>query len=375
MKKGYKRLLIFEIILFFILFLNSFVWNILNGYFQMFFLILLIIFFKRIYGLEKDRHRYTKDAIYDIIIFLLIYFIFYYLLGLVIGFAKTTNYYSLNGFLKFIVPTAVNIILKEYFRYNVASKAEGNRLLVILTCLNFIILDVTNILYYNNFASKYDSFVFVALYLLPAISTNIVCTYLTYKVGYKPNIVYLFFTIMYVYFVPIIPNLNEYLYAIINFVLPIILYYKFLNFFNKIKDDDISRDYKKKKILFLIIPVVIVMILVYFTSGYFKYFAVAIASGSMTPNINKGDVVIIKKIGKDYNILEKGVVIAYKYNGVVVVHRIREILKAEDGYYIYTKGDANDKQDNYVVREDMVIGIVNVKISYVGYPTVWLSEV
>jgi len=70
MKKSYLKLLLFEILIFLLLFLNSFVWNILNGYKTIIFLILTIVILKFIIGIERDRHRYTKDIIFDIIIFL-----------------------------------------------------------------------------------------------------------------------------------------------------------------------------------------------------------------------------------------------------------------------------------------------------------------
>ena len=40
----------------------------------------------------------------------------------------------------------------------------------------------------------------------------------------------------------------------------------------------------------------------------------------------------------------------------------------------YSKGDANESEDNWVITEDMIIGIVNVKIPYLGLHTVWLNE-
>ena len=42
----------------------------------------------------------------------------------------------------------------------------------------------------------------------------------------------------------------------------------------------------------MIVPIVLIGLVFYYTSGYFKYYAVAIASGSMSPYINKGDIVV-----------------------------------------------------------------------------------
>lgn len=375
MKRGYKKLLIFQLIMFLILILNSFIHNILGNYSTIIFLVLTTIAFKFIFGIEKDRHRFTKDIIFDVIIFLLTFFLLYYLSGIIIGFARTDNYYNVNGIITFIIPIIVTTIVKELLRYQVIMKSEGSKLLTILTCILFIFLDVTNPIFYNGFASKYDTFIFFALTLLPAISSNIVCSYLTYKVGYKPNILYLLVINLYQYLLPLVPNPNEYLASLVNFLLPILLGVKLSRFFNLTMDEEIERDYNKKGIISLIIPTILVIILVYFTSGYFHYYAVAIASGSMEKVISKGDIVIIEKLDAEYEKLKEGQVIAYTYNGVLVVHRIVRIIKQDDQYYVYTKGDANPNEDNYVVEQDTIMGTVKAVVPYLGLPTVWLNEI
>ena len=79
-------------------------------------------------------------------------------------------------------------------------------------------------------------------------------------------------------------------------------------------------------------------------------------------------------IDKKYSELKIGDVIAYTHNNVTVVHRLIKIVKIEDKYYFYTKGDANANPDGYAIEEAMVVGKVNVKMPYIGYPTVWLNE-
>ena len=375
MKRGYKKLLIFQLIMFLILILNSFIHNILGNYSTIIFLVLTTIAFKFIFGIEKDRHRFTKDIIFDVIIFLLTFFLLYYLSGIIIGFARTDNYYNVNGIITFIIPIIITTIVKEFLRYQVIMKSEGSKLLTILTCILFIFLDVTNPIFYNGFASKYDTFIFFALTLLPAISSNIVCSYLTYKVGYKPNILYLLVINLYQYLLPLVPNPNEYLASLVNFLLPILLGVKLSRFFNLTMDEEIERDYNKKGIISLIIPTILVIILVYFTSGYFHYYAVAIASGSMEKVISKGDIVVIEKLDAEYEKLKEGQVIAYTYNGVLVVHRIVRIIKQDGQYYVYTKGDANPNEDNYVVEQDTIMGTVKAVVPYLGIPTVWLNEI
>ena len=374
MKKGYKKLLVFEIMVFLVFILNSFISNILGEYNVVVFLSLLLILFKFAFGFEKDRPEYTKDVIFEIMIFLVIFFVLFYISGIVIGFAKT-NYLSWYGLKTFMLPIFFTIILKEILRYMMLKKSEGSKLLFITTVIIFVFLDVTDAIYYNDFSTSYKFFIFLALSLLPAISNNIVCCLLSRKCGYKPIIVYMLVMDLYSYLLPLVPNPNEYILSIITFLLPIFMYYKVKGYFDKYEDKEIDRDYKKGKITSLIIPAILAVVVVYFTSGYFKYQAVAIASGSMSPKIEKGDIVIIEKLeGIAFNDLKVKDIIAFEHKGVVVVHRIIDIKKIKDEIYFYTKGDANDSADSYSISKEEIVGKVDLRIPFAGLPTVWLNE-
>ena len=374
MKRGYKRLLIFEVLLLIILFLNSFVSSILSSNLKVVFLILILLIFKFLFGFEKDRHRHTKSVCLEIIIYLLIYFLLYYILGLLTGFVRSVNYFSADGIIKVIIPFVLITIFKEVLRYMMLTKSEGSKLLVVLTCLLFIIFDLVGTYNLNTFNSAYSIFMFIAIYVLPSISKNIFCSYISMKTGYKPAILYLLIIGGYSFFVPIVPNPNEYFYSIIELVVPMIYLYYLYRYFKKERDEDVVRRKQKNKALSLIFPTLIVLFLVYLTSGYFHFHALAVASGSMSPVILKGDVVVVEKIDKKYGLLEKGQVVAYKKDGIIVVHRLYNIVKVDGEYFFYTKGDANEFVDNYKITEEMMIGIVKVRVPYIGYPTVWLNN-
>lgn len=373
MKRGYKRLLIFNIIMFIILLLNSFLFDVLSRYKMILFLIVSMFIFFKLFGYEKDKHRYIKDIILEIAIFLFAFFILFYLLGVVIGFTET-HYYSLQGMTTFVIPLIIYIILREIFRYMMLCKAEGSKLVVVVTTIMFILLDLTILIPNIDYSSGISIFKFIALSLMPAVSMNIVLSYVTMKVGYKPSMFYALITELYAFLLPIIPDPGEYITSVIRFALPIVLWYKIYSFFEKDRDPEIEREYNKKHFVSLIGPAIIAVVLVYFTSGYFHYFAVAVASGSMKTKINKGDVVVIEKIDKKYDELELGQILAFYQGKRIYVHRLVDIARNSDEYYFYTKGDANNYVDNFVVKEDDIIGVVNFKIPYIGMPTVWLNK-
>ena len=374
MRKGYKRILIFELIIFVILLLNSFVSSILSNFKMFAFLLAIAVIFKFLFGYEKDKSRFRKDILLEEVIFLLIFFLLYYLSGLFFGFARTGNTFLIRNDPLSIVALILIIITKEVLRYMILTKSEGCKTLTVTTCILFIMFDITAAIYYGSFRTSYETFEFIALTLLPAISTNVLCTYLVKKTGFRTSMFYVLVMNLYTYILPIIPNPNKYIVSIIRLVVPMLLLYRVFMFFNKVEDEEIDRDYNKKRFGLLIVPTLITIFLVYITSGYFHYHAIAVASGSMSPEIHKGDVVIVEKVDNHFEEIEKGQVIAVKYNNVIIIHRLVEKLKVDDEYYFYTKGDANAEVDNWTITEDMILGVVNIKVPYIGLPTVWLNE-
>ena len=84
----------------------------------------------------------------------------------------------------------------------------------------------------------------------------------------------------------------------------------------------------------------------------FGYAVAYVTSGSMSPEIEKGDFIVLKA-QSDYT--ERDIVTYYNASvGEYITHRI--IYKAESGYV--TRGDANNIQDNITVTNDMIVGKV-----------------
>lgn len=88
-----------------------------------------------------------------------------------------------------------------------------------------------------------------------------------------------------------------------------------------------------------------------------------VATGSMVPTYEVGDVIIVKEV--DTNSLVEGDVVSYlgkkgTFSGRVVTHRIVNIENGEDGKTFTTKGDANDEEDP-PITSDQIYGKVIYK--------------
>lgn len=374
MKKSYVKIIIFIFIFSFILLLNCFKFRFLGQFSLDFTLLLLLVIVYLTLGFEKDRHRYSKDISLEIIIILIAFFLLYYLLGIIIGFAKNNNYLTMYSFCNIIFPIIFFILIKEFLRYQLLMKASESKILIIIILIFFILIDNVIPLSSHSIGFNKETFLLISLNFLPSVCENILCTYLSLKLGYKPGILYLLVMNLWKYFIPIIPNPNEYLYSLIFLIFPLFVLIKIIKWFKMDRTNEIINENYKQSMreVFLFIPVFIfVGILVYFVSGYFRYYAVAVASGSMEPNISKGDVVVVDK---KFNEINVGDILAYSYEGKIIVHRIYKIINSDNEYFIYTKGDANNNFDNYKVTKEMFIGIVKFKVPFVGYPTVLLNE-
>lgn len=372
-KKSYIKLVLFIILFSFLLIINSFSLKLLNLFLLDFLLIFLLILFYFIFGFEKDKHRYIKDVVLELLIVLITFFIFYYLFGLLIGYAKNKNYFNFDSFVNILLPLIMFILLKEFLRYQLLMKSSENKGLIAFVFIFLIIIDNVIPFSCHNLVFNKELFLLIALTILPSITENILCSYLSFNFGYLASIFYLLIMKLFIYIIPILPNPNEYLYSLIFMLFPILVYFHIKRWRNKDRTNfiiDIKYNYKIKLIvLFPFLVVTFLLILV--VSGYFRYYAIAVASGSMEPNIYKGDVVIVDK---NINKYAKGDIIAYNYDGKIVVHRIYKIIDCKEGFFVYTKGDANNSYDKYKISENMIIGVVKVKIPVIGYPTVLLNE-
>ena len=378
--KSYYTIFLFETVLLFLVTLNSFNSSLSNVYVLPFILFICDVIFFFVLGFEKSNKRLNKIVDFDIFMFSMVFLILYYLFGIIIGYAESNNYLTLYGLTVFIIPTILKIIFKEHLRNSLLTKSGDNKFLIIYTALLFIMIDIFPSLSILKISNTHDTFLFIALVLLPSITTNILATYINIKVGYIPVIIYLLIFSLYQYIVPIVPDPNEYLKAIIDFVLPILILFKVRKNINKYSEErqEIDRNYNRPTIILLIIPIVLIIIIIYFVSGYFKYYALAIASGSMRPVFDRGSVVITERVNDkygNYSKLKEGEIIAYRTGKNIIVHRLIRIVNAGDELFYYTKGDANNEEDDYLIKKEDIIGIVRFKIPYIGYPTVWFSEI
>ncbi|NVM34925.1 MAG: signal peptidase I [Candidatus Lokiarchaeota archaeon] len=149
----------------------------------------------------------------------------------------------------------------------------------------------------------------------------------------------------------------------------------------------------KKKII-----IAIVLIIFLFSGSFLIYFImqislntntpmVVVVSGSMEPNLLKGDLLFLK--GRDPATIKSGTIEGKEGDIIVfdarnlpgwihppsdpIVHRVIDKIY-DNGWLFLTKGDANPTPDDGWVPESRILGVVCGRIPYVGWVKILLTD-
>lgn len=374
MKNNYLKLLFINIYLLLFAFFSLFIAKSFNYYLYLFVLAASALVIYKLIKTERKRERFNTELFLIIIISVIFFNIVTYFIGFFSGFYYTTYSKTLTGIMRNISLALILFTSIEMIREKLIKSGKEYKLIIILTFITLSLLELPSIINFRLLTTPTDILTAVVSIIIPIFTKNIFLTYCTYTTGFKNSFTYQLLTSIPNYLLPVFPNLGDYFTDVFNILLPIILIVIAINL-NILKREKItnSRQIKKKAIferVFIILIASLTIIMMYLTSGIFRFISLAIGSESMTGAIDKGDVVIIDK--KDKNINEKDI-IAFKQNEKIIVHRVTKVLDKEKGIY-KTKGDFNKSEDSWIVEEGQLVGTVKLNIKYLGWPTIKLSE-
>ena len=140
---------------------------------------------------------------------------------------------------------------------------------------------------------------------------------------------------------------------------------------NKIERQHKIKSFLKKvfSTALIIIAIINIIFLYYNFNGekepnIFGIYFFNIVSGSMSPEIEINDVIIVKK--SDISKLEKDDIITFLKDGKIISHRIIKKILQNDEIAFITQGDNNEVQDEGIVESEQIYGKVIFKISKLG---------
>ena len=300
----------------------------------------------------------------------LVYLMLYYLSGLGFGFYKNPYALKLEFVFTFFLPTAVVIVASEIFRY--VMRAQEDKAADIICFLSCIVAEITICSTATVAISSFSHFMdMVGETVFPVVMGNVLYHYISKRYGFYPNIIYRAITSLYIYLIPYTSAMSEALHVFIKLLLPIAIYLFIDSLFEKKRRYALAKK-SKLEVPITVLAVVIMLVVLMLISNQFSIGLYVIATDSMTGEINKGDAVLYERYD-DQTILE-GQVVAYKEGKSVIIHRVNDIQIINGASRYYTKGDANENADAGYRTDGDIVGLVNFKIPFIGYPTIWLRS-
>ena len=306
-------------------------------------------------------------------VFALVFVTLYYLSGLRFGFYTNPYRFSVGNFFTFFLPIAIIIFSTELIRFvMMAQKGKAPKILCYFSCVFADILIVSAIANINSFGRFMEV---VAGAFFPAILSNLLFAYLSTRYGFYPNLLYRAITTLHAYIFPITSGISPALETFCKFLSVIIIFLFIDTLFERKRRRALGNPspfWRFASKVLTVIVLVIMLSVVMLISNQFTYGSLVIATESMTGELNKGDVVIYESYDK--HTIPKGQVIVFEKDQSMVVHRVVDIKIINGVTQYYTKGDANEHNDSGFITDANIVGVVDYKLPYIGYPTLWIRS-
>lgn len=364
----YLILQIFIIVFFLIILFTSKV--LLNKILIAIFLCIYAYVTKKIIARPKQLSIYKKEVTKYMIIFASIYLVLYYVIGMYVGYYKSSYVFGFKVLTNYIIPIILIIISSEIVRNQFL--ASKSKLVRVNTLIFAVVVDLVVYVNIYNLTDLSEFLQALGYIFFASIVSNILYNYTSEKFGIVPNIAYRIITTIYVYIIPIVPNVYIYFKSVARMVYPLIIYLLLRSVYEKNKTI-VKASNQNIKLVSTTITVIIMAIISALISCKFKYGMLVIGSGSMTGTIDKGDAVIYESSDniKDVN---EGDIILFSVGTKIVIHRVVKIEDINDEIRLYTKGDNNMQQDPGYITQSDYRGHVRLKLKGIGLPTVWVND-
>lgn len=378
MKKDKFKILILELLLIVILFFALFAPNIFTR--SGVAIIMFIYMFIVVYNLKKRSINSIciKHVRFLMLILGMLYVAIFYLLGLYFGFTKAKVILSIWSFFRFIIPLSVIIISAEVIRKTFLSqKAEFNikslkiNISPILTYIAMVLIEMLIYTGVYDLTNLDDFLIALGFVLFAALSGNLLFNYIAIRFGCISNIIFRLITILFIYIIPITPNIYMFFRTFLRLLYPYFIYLILEKNYSS-NDFTISYHRKKREIIGTSILLLIMTSFIMLISCQFRYGILVIGSKSMTGTLNMGDSVIFEKY-KEQDI-KLGQIVVFDYNGLQTIHRVIDIKEVNGESRYYTKGDANKINDVGYITDEKIYGLVKLKVKYIGYPTIYVRS-
>ncbi len=290
-----------------------------------------------------------------------------YLLGLRFGYYRVTV--NSETLLYKVLPFVAIIVGSELMRERLLMQKK--RIVNILSFCAFILCEIAML----NERASLETFPlfrnFISNTVFPYIASGILYHFISKRYGALPVIVYRLIITLYGVLIPIYPLVPTSLLSFLKILFPILAFF-FVGMLYERRKKSFSRKKARVQVLMTAIIILLMTGTMMLVSCQFRYGLLVVGSESMTGAIDKGDAIIYEEY--DGQIIQEGEILVFKKDKSVYIHRVEKIENVDGQVRYTTKGDMNDENDTGYITQENIIGITDLKIKYIGYPTLWVRS-
>lgn len=300
--------------------------------------------------------------------------LFLFICGVILGFGKSPYSSTMAGIITNIVFVGSSLAGMELSRAWLINYLSGRRpyLAVIVIGFFYTLLNLPpgKIM---NLGSWLELTKFIGSFLFPTLSESVLTSYFAFLGGAVPALVYRGTVEAFQWFCPILPDLDWITRALLGTFIPvfslILVQRLYLSETRQLRKAGTGKDSP----LGWMITTTISVLLVWFSVGLFSVYPSVIVSGSMSPGIKKGDIVLVKRISASQ--ASVGDIIQFRRGMVSITHRIIDVTVNEGMRTFRTKGDANEIPDHDPVLPEQVAGKVIFVVPKAGWIAIWIQTI
>lgn len=308
------------------------------------------------------------------IIFAVLSIIISIVVGIFDGLGKSPYNRSLVGILQNLVMIGPPLVMREFLRsYLVGNSNKKENYSMFLLLSLFFTFCAYPFSKYTNLGGIKESVQFIAQYIAPEVSCNLLITYLSYLGGVAPSMVYVAIIQAFHWGSPVLPNFKWITTALVGILVPLFSMMAIQSYYIKESKSVKRKEFNKEKPGEWIMLSLVSIGIIWFVAGVFPIYPSVIITGSMEPVIYPGDVVLVKK-NVELSELEIGNIIQFKRENILISHRICEIVQGESGTEYRTKGDNNSSIDSQNVKPEQIKGNIIQVVPKIGWPTLLLKS-
>ena len=216
--------------------------------------------------------------------------------------------------------------------------------------------------------------------LLPTLAQSMLATLLVWLGGPLASIIYFGILQLFEWLSPILPNPGWFVTAFIGVAIPaygmVIVYNHFVAMPEEQDKDELEEKEQAKvhetgSFTSWALVALFTLVVIGFSTGLFGVHPSLIGSGSMTPNLMVGDIVVAREVPVEN--IKVGDVITFQEKGVTIVHRVIEIQSDAGQIIFITQGDANASADPPVLA-NYFKGKVIFTIPKIGWISIFVRN-